>query len=68
MGVTAMTDLQDTVIYEMWRQGLHHPAATAEQCWSRGKEFELDPWISVPRTLRQLLEEANREASSETAH
>jgi len=52
----------------MWLQGLHRGAAAAEKRWASGKEFQLEPWISVPRTLRRLLEQCNREACARSTH
>ncbi len=63
-----MSRLQDAAVYEMWLQGLHRGAAAAEKRWASGKEFQLEPWISVPRTLRRLLEQCNREARARSTH
>lgn len=67
-GGLAMTDLQYSTIYEMWRQGLHQRADLARRCWSRGKDFELETWVLVPSTLRRLLAECNREAHARVTH
>jgi hypothetical protein len=63
-----MTDLQYITIYEMWRQGLHQRADRARRCWSQGKGFQLEPWVSVPFGLLQLLERCNREVRRELAN
>ena len=60
-----MTVLQNMAIYEMWRQGLHLFAGRAEQSWDAGKEFTLDASVTVPRVLRHMLEQCNREAINE---
>ncbi len=56
-----MSTLQNEAINELWRQGLHIHATRAERQWGMGQEFSLDSTISVPRTLRHLLEQCNRE-------
>ncbi len=56
-----MTTLQNMAINEMWRQGLHLFANRAEQCWDGGREFFLDSSIAVPKVLRHLLDQCNRE-------
>ena len=57
-----MTRLQNMAMNEMWRQGLHTWAKRAEQCWDAGREFSLDTSISVPKALRNLLDQCNRQA------
>lgn len=63
-----MTDLQYSTLYEMWRQGLHQRADRARRCWSQGKDFQLESWVSVPFGLRQLLDRCNREVRRVLAH
>lgn len=58
-----MSTLQNFAINELWRQGLHIHANNAERNWCAGREFSLDSQISVPRSLRQLLDQCNRETA-----
>lgn len=58
-----MSTLQMQAINELWRQGLHMHASRAERCWEAGIEFSLDTSIDVPRSVRQLLDQCNREAT-----
>ena len=59
-----MTSQQNRAIYELERQGLHRFADMAEECWGSGRSYVLDSSISVPRMLRHLLEQCNREVRS----
>ena len=59
-----MTFRQNKAIYELERQGLHRFAGLAEECWRSGRTYILDASVSVPRILRHLLEQCNREAVS----
>ena len=59
-----MTSRQNRAIYELERQGLHRFARVAEECWRSGRTYILDASVSVPRMLRHLLEQCNREAVS----
>ena len=58
-----MSMLQKQALNEMWRQGLHIQASAAERCWDMGGEYSLDVSISVPRSLRDLLAQCNREVT-----
>jgi len=57
-----MTSQQNSAIYELERQGLHRLAAMAEECWRNGRRYVLDASVSVPRAVRFLVEQCNREA------
>ncbi len=59
-----MTTRQNSAIYELERQGLHRFAGLAEECWRNGRTYILDASVSVPRMLRHLLEQCNRDAVS----
>jgi len=56
-----MSTTQNYAINEMWRQGLHIHANRAEACWEAGREFILDSSLAVPKVLRHLLDQCNRE-------
>ena len=60
-----MTTLQNMALNEMGRQGLHLVAKRAEQCWDVGREFSLDTSVAVPRELRHLLDQCNREVTNQ---
>ena len=59
-----MTSRQNRAIYELERQGLHRFARMAEECWNGGRTYILDASVSVPRMVRYLVEQCNREALS----
>lgn len=59
-----MTSQQNRAIYELERQGLHRFAGVAEECWRSGHSYILDASISVPRMVRHLVEQCNREVLS----
>lgn len=56
-----MSTLQNQAINELWRQGLHMHATRAEASWEAGRAFILDTSLSVPRVLRHMLDQCNRE-------
>jgi hypothetical protein len=56
-----MTVQQDMAIWEMWRQGFHHLAWLAQQCWERGEAFQRDDDARVPLLVRTLVEQCNRQ-------
>lgn len=58
-----MSRLQNEAINELWRQGLHLHASRAQRCWESGNEYSLDSGIAVPRVVRQLLDQCNREVT-----
>ena len=59
-----MTFQQNRAIYELERQGLHRFADIAEECWRSVRSYVLDSSISVPRMVRHLLDQCNREVRS----
>lgn len=58
--------VQQNAIWEMWRQGLHQLAATAEQRWQRGEQVDRDDAIQAPRFVRTLIEQANRQIQQQS--
>jgi len=61
-----MTSEQKRAIWEMWRQGLHRLAARAEQSWANGEAVVLDASMQVPRLLKRLVDQCNRQSIGES--
>jgi hypothetical protein len=57
-----MTIQQNLAIWELLRQGLQQLASLAERCWEHGEELRLDLSPHLPRSVRTLVEQANRQA------
>ncbi len=60
-----MTGQQKNAIWEMWRQGLHRLAARAERQWEDGETLVLGASVRVPRMLKNLIDQCNRQTARE---
>ncbi len=56
-----MTYLQQKTIDEMMRQGLHTQLITAQHCWQKNTQYNLETNIHIPGLLNDLIQKSNRE-------
>jgi hypothetical protein len=56
-----MNTKQGIAFWELCRTGLPLLADAATESWERGKKFELGNDVSVPKSLKALLDQANWE-------
>jgi hypothetical protein len=65
-GIRIMSTQRSLAFWELCRQGLPLLADAADDCWERGKRFELRGDIAVTRSLKLLIERCNWEIERTT--
>jgi ubiquinone biosynthesis protein UbiJ len=56
-----MSTKRSIAFWELCRQGLPLLADAANDCWERGKRFELETDVQVAKSLKALIEQCNWE-------